>query len=243
MRIASIFFAAVLALASAVLSMGSARAESVAQIFAMDNCLGELSSVQLSWSGIDPAASEVSLDLSYQDNGFRAGSFRNSGAMSATSTAVTWDNLPGGRTYYVRLNQSIGGQSLTSPTYFFETCAAKNASTPSAPVANPVRTETTPLVNCGYQTCLVDSTYAGTIVTVPSLEFCVSHPVECQPRYYYEPANGQIMVYPNITPSIYSNVTFRDGNFVPVPQTVCNDGLFVRVTATGKCTTGAATTR
>jgi hypothetical protein len=227
-----LFFSVCAVVIAALYGATSAQADAATQIFAAENCFGDRATVRLSWIGVDPGATELSLDLSYQDNGFRAGTFRSSGAMSADLGTVTWDNLPGGRTYFVRLNQTVDGQAQASATYFFKTCSASTAPSTPAPIVQPV----SPVsygdnVDCRYQTCLVDSTYAGTIITVPSLEYCNNHPLECPQRYYYEPMNGQIMVSPNITPSIYAGVTFRNGQFVPNLQgpagTIrCNDGFF-----------------
>jgi hypothetical protein len=242
-RFASVFLAAVLVVGAVLISTHPARAASAVQIFAVDNCLGDLSFVGLSWSGVDPAADEISLDLSYLDNGFRDGTFRNSGPLPATARSVIWDNLPGGRIFFIRLNQSLAGQSLSSATYFFQTCSTSGTPTTYAPPSTTLAAPTVPLVDCRYQTCLVDSTAAGTIVTVPSLDFCINHPVECLPRYYYEPRNGQIMVYPNVTPSIYSGVKFENGQFVPSTGTICSDGLYTRVAASGTCSRGPALTR
>jgi len=235
MRVASVLLAAALLIASGLTIAHPARAESAVQIFAEDNCIGNSSFVGLSWLGVDPAAAEISLDLSYLDNGFQEATFRNSGPLPGTARSVTWDNLPGGRTFFVRLNQSLAGQSLRSATYFFQTCNASGSATSYAAPVTRLAGSTAPLVDCRYQTCLVDSTAAGTIVTVPSLDFCMNHPVECLPRYYYEPKNGQIMVYPNVTPSIYSGVKFENGQFVPSTATICSDGLYTRVPASGIC--------
>ena len=152
--------------------------------------------------------------------------------MPANLGTVIWDNLPGGRTYFVRVNQTVDGQTQASPTYFFKTCSASAA--PAAPVVTAQASNLVSYganVDCRSSTCLVDSTAAGTIITVPSLEYCTNHPAECPQRYYYEPLNGQIMVFPNITPSIYAGVTFQNGQFVPNLQgpagtTRCKDGFF-----------------
>jgi len=235
MRFASVLLATALVVASCLVGAHSAQAESAVRIFAIDDCLGDSSSVGLSWLGVDPAAVEISLDLSYLDNGFREGTFRNSGPLTASARSVVWDNLPGGRTLFIRLNQSLPGQSVQSATYFFQTCATNSTVPAYTPPVSASAAFTYPLIDCRYQTCLVDSTAAGTIVTVPSLEFCATHPVECLPRYYYEPTNGQIMVYPNVTPSIYSGVKFENGQFVPSPGTICSDGLYTRVATSGTC--------
>src|SRR5215217_3423294 len=100
-----LFFAICAVSAAALHTTSSVRAESATQVFATENCFGDRASVRLSWLGLDSSATELSLDLSYQDNGFRAGTFRSSGAMSADRGSVVWDDLPGGRTYFVRLNQ------------------------------------------------------------------------------------------------------------------------------------------
>jgi hypothetical protein len=242
-RFAAVLLGAALVIASGLVSARPARANSAVQIFAIDNCLGDLSFVGLSWLGVDPAAVEISLDLSYLDNGFREGTFRNSGPLPATTGSVIWDNLPGGRTFFIRLNQSLDGQSVRSATYFFQTCNASGTVPTYAPPATTLAAFTAPLVDCRNQACLVDSTTAGTIVTVPSLDFCANHPVECLPRYYYEPRNGQIMVYPNVTPSIYSGVKFENGQFVPSTGTVCSDGLYIRVAASGTCARQSALAR
>ena len=123
MRFASVLLAAMLVVGSVLVSTHPVRAASAVQIFAVDNCLGDLSFAGLSWAGVDPAADEISLDLSYLDNGFREGTFRNSGPLPATARSVIWDNLPAGRTFFIRLNQSFAGQSLRSATYFFQTCS------------------------------------------------------------------------------------------------------------------------
>lgn len=230
MRSGSILFVIVCGL-TAVLLGGSVHAETAPQIFAFDTCFGERSSVQLSWIGIDPVATEFSLDLSYQDNGFRTGTFRNSGAMPVGLKSVVWDDLPGGMTYFVRLNQTIDGRKEPSPTFFFRTCSeSTTVPQPTNPKQSSASLSYGANIDCRYQTCLVDSTAAGTIITQPSLDYCGNHPSECPPRYYYEPTNGQIMVYPNVTPPIYAGVTFQNGHFVSnlngPPGTVrCNDNF------------------
>ena len=232
MRLWSVLFVAALSTVLWLSGYASARAEAATQIFALDRCVNDRSSVQLSWVGVDPGATELSLDLSYQDNGFRQGTFRRSGALQPNVGGVTWENLPGGRTYFVRLNQTVEGQNQSSATFFFRTCSASGASsvTPSSPQSASSNVSYGGNVDCHFQTCMVDSTAAGTIITVPSREYCYSHPLECPPAYYYEPQNGQIMIYPNIPPSIYANVTFQNGQFVPYLQgppgtTRCKDGF------------------
>jgi hypothetical protein len=229
MRLGSILFLIICAL-TAALRVGSVHAETAPQIFAVENCLGERSSVQISWIGVNPAAAELSLDLSYQANGFRPGTFRNSGALPVGLKSVVWDDLPGGMTYFVRLNQTLDGREEPSPTYFFKTCSEST----TVPTGTAKQTSASLSygadIDCRYQTCLVDSTAAGTIIIQPSVDYCANHPSECPPRYYYEPANGQIMVYPNITPSIYASVTFQNGHFVSslnttLGTTLCNDGF------------------
>lgn len=232
MRLWAVLILATLSVGAWLSGHSSALAEGATQIFALDRCVNDRSSVQLSWVGVDPGTTELSLDLSYQDNGFRQGTFRTSGALPANLDGVTWDNLPGGRTYFVRLNQTIGGQSQSSATFYFSTCSASTA--PSAiPPASQIAPSTVSYggnVDCRYQTCMVDTTAAGTIITVPSGEYCSNHPAECPPAVYYEPQNGQIMVYPNIPPSIYANVAFQNGRWVPNLQgpagtTRCQDGF------------------
>src|SRR4051794_41009061 len=92
MRLMSFLLAVVLLVFSGMISLQPAHADFPTQIFAVDTCKADRSSVTLSWVGIDPAADEISLDLSYEDNGFQEGSFRNSGAVPMGSTSVIWDN-------------------------------------------------------------------------------------------------------------------------------------------------------
>ena len=60
MRLLSGLFFAVSAIA-AIYGAGAVHAETATQIFAAENCIGDRSMVRLSWIGVDPEATEVSL--------------------------------------------------------------------------------------------------------------------------------------------------------------------------------------
>jgi hypothetical protein len=220
-----------------------AKAEaSAAQIFATDTCSSQSSTLNLSWLGVDPAATEISLDLSYFDNGFAPSTFRNSGALAPTTTTAVWSGLPTDTTVFIRLNQAGTDVKSSSRTYFFTTCRTLEITQGSSSVAVS-RPTTVPTLNvdCRVQTCLTDPSPGANVIIVPSLEYCIRTPVDCPPRYFYEPTTGSLMVYPNIPPRVMPGV-FINGQFYPhvgntqtVGPVLCLDGLYSYAVLPGTC--------
>jgi len=87
-------------------------------------CNAGKADVTFRWQNVNPQATQVWLDLSTSNNGWRNGTFISAGPFDATTASYSWAGLAPGKQHYFRINQQLpSGRwegSETSP--FFTSC-------------------------------------------------------------------------------------------------------------------------
>lgn len=205
--------AALIAIVIALALFSPASVSATAQLNATTSCTTNSTfEATFYWSDIRSDTTQVQLQLSYYENGWRPNTYQTSGWRSPDTNRLTWPDLPTGRTYFFGLQQGLtNGTAEISPTYYVEspTCA-----TPGKPAAITAPDSAVPIVNCGLQTCMVDE--ATGLITVPSDVFCALH--NCP---QVAGAGGAACLVPYV------------GN--GRGPTVCEDGCVSRSAGSGTC--------
>jgi len=101
------------------------RAEAAASYFTVNQACGTSGigvDTTVQWQGMNPAASQVYVDLSEYNNGWVPDTYASSGALSPNQSSFLWVSLVPNTTYYVRVNTGVWtGQWLPTDWVRFDT--------------------------------------------------------------------------------------------------------------------------